>query len=262
MNTKFILSIAGSDPGAGAGIQSDLKTFKNHGVYGLTVITAITSQNSFGVQKSFPLKPEIVSSQMKSVFASFDIKVVKIGMLGNEKIVKTVSSFLDSRKNIKVVLDPVIKSKNGFSLLNAKGIDSLKRDLLKLAYLVTPNFFEARILSGIKITNTDTLERAMKKLHSFGCKNVLVKGGHFDSKLGIDAGTDVLFDGTKFTLFKVPFINNRNTHGIGCTFSSAIASNFAKGVGLTKSISEAKIYIVKKLQKRHNFVKGIGPVEI
>jgi len=258
---KCILTIAGSDSGAGAGIQSDLKTFKNHGLYGLTVITTITAQNLHGVQQSYNLKDHIVGQQLKSVLSDFDFNVVKTGVLPSESTIKVVSSVLSKKAGLKLVVDPVMMSKNNYYFTHDIRMGTMKEYLLKMTYLLTPNIYEAQHISGLNITSPDTLELALKKLHSYGCKNVLIKGGHFDKRIGIEKGTDILYDGKKFRLFKAPFIKTKNTHGIGCTFSAAIASNLALGNNLITSIVNAKKYVVKSLQKNIKVGSGIGPVE-
>lgn len=259
---KTILTIAGSDPGAGAGIQSDLKTFKNHGLYGLTVITTITAQNTQGVTFNHSLRYKMVASQLNSVLSDFKPAVAKIGVLGEAPSIKAISFILKRNKQIRVVYDPVIRSKNNFLFLNELSLSSIKKYLFKILYLITPNLFEAQHISGLNIYNAASLESAMKKIYKMGCKNVLVKGGHFDKRIGIPAGTDILYNGGKFTSFSGPFIKTKNTHGIGCTFSAAIASNLALGHNLKESISNAKKYVIKSLQKKIKVGTGIGPVEI
>lgn len=255
-----MLTIAGSDSGAGAGIQSDLKTFQNYGVYGLTALTAVTAQNTIGVQKSFELPADIVNSQLKSVFEDFDIKTVKTGMLSSSKIIDVVVKNLKSR-NIKIVVDPVILSKNKYPLLNKNGISALTRKLLPLTYIVTPNLYEAEILAGFKITSGDKLMSAAKKIHGYGCKYVLVKGGHFPNWLNLEKGSDILFDGGKHFIIKSAFVKSKNTHGIGCTLSAAIAANTAKGMQIQNAIIDAKLYIIKSLKKSVRIGKGVSPVE-
>ena len=266
---KCVLTIAGSDSGAGAGIQSDLKTFHNHCVYGLTVITAITAQNAMGVQKSFELPVNIIEAQLKSVFDDFKIDVIKIGMLSSEKVVHTVVKYLkqysSSKKGgkggCKIVLDPVILSKNKYALLENEGILLLKKKLLPLTYLVTPNLYEAEKLSGIKIRVYNDVITSAEIIHSFGCRNVLVKGGHFSGKMGMEQGTDILYDGKDFTQFGSEIIKTKNTHGIGCTLSSAIAANLANNKNLNDSIISSKAYILKLLSNEIKIGKGTGPVE-
>lgn len=258
---QFILTIAGSDSSAGAGIQSDLKTFTNHGLYGLSVITAVTAQNTLGVQESYELPPEIIESQLKSLFDDFEIKVIKTGMLSSAKVITVISNFLRFKPKIKLVVDPAITSKNGFPLLNDNGINALNTKLLVLTYLVTPNFYEAETLSGIKIKSTGDLESAAKAILSRGCKNVLIKGGHFPNKFGIPRGTDILYNGKKFSVFKSKFVKSTNTHGIGCVYSASIASNLTLGEPLKRSIVLAKAYVISSLQKSRKIGKGISPVE-
>jgi hydroxymethylpyrimidine/phosphomethylpyrimidine kinase len=258
---SFVLSIAGSDSGAGAGIQSDLKTFHNHGVYGVTVVTAVTAQNTLGVQSSHELPAEIIDAQLKSVFDDFDISAVKTGMLSSGKVIEIIYEHLRKKAKIKLIIDPAILSKNGFPLLNEKGIALMKSKLLPLTYLITPNIYETEILSGIHITSVKELEEAAKELYDHGCRNVLIKGGHLPAEIGIDKGTDILYNGEKFVLFNTKFVKSKNTHGIGCVFSSAIASNLVLGYSLKRSIILAKGYIVKSLERTRNVGKGYGPVE-
>ena len=257
----FVLTVAGSDSGSGAGIQSDLKTFHNHGVYGLTVITAVTAQNTLGVQKAFELPPGIIDAQLKSVFDDYEITVVKTGMLSSSKVIEIVSEYLRNKANIKLIIDPVILSKNGFPLLNEKGIAVLKSKLLPLSYIVTPNIYEAEILAGLKIDSSTDIERAAREIFELGCKHVLIKGGHLPENAGMAKGTDILYNGEKFALFNTKFVKTKNTHGIGCVFSSAIASNIALGNSLKQSIAISKAYIVKSLESSLRIGKGYGPVE-
>lgn len=258
---KCVLTIAGSDSGAGAGIQSDLKTFKSHDVYGVSVITAITAQNTKGVQKSFELEAEIIEAQMKSVFDDFKIAAVKTGMLSSDKVVDVVVKYISRHKKLKLVVDPVILSKNNKPLLNENGIKALREKLLPLAYLVTPNIPEAEILCGVEINSLEKLEIAAVVIYEKGVKNVLIKGGHMKESVGLPKGTDVLFDGRKFFIFNNGFINSSNTHGIGCTLSAAITANLASGCNLIKSIENSKKYINKLLQKSAKIGKGVSPVE-
>lgn len=261
MTKRCVLTIAGSDSGAGAGIQSDLKTFKNHDVYGLSVITAVTAQNTKGVQSSFTLPKKSVHDQLISVFNDFDIKAVKTGMLANERIIELIVEVLSNKKKTKLIVDPVIFSKNNYVMLDKQGINALKKHLLPLTYMLTPNIPEAEFLTGLQIESLDDLETAAVMLHDLGTKNVLIKGGHLKNSIGLPLGTDVLFDGKKFYLFSTNYISTLNTHGIGCTLSAAIVSNLAKGFNLIKSIDMAKLYIVKTLKRTLKIGKGFSPVE-
>ncbi len=256
-----VLTIAGSDSGAGAGIQSDLKTFKNHGLYGVTVITAITAQNTKGVQKTFELPKSIIDEQLKSIFDDFDIRFAKTGMLSSAKVIDIVVKEIRRQKNVKLIIDPVILSKNGKALLDKSGIKALIAKLIPLAYLVTPNIPEAETLTGVIIDTIDDIETAAVILSEMGAKNVLIKGGHMKKSTGLSPGTDILFDGKRFYMFNSQFIKSGTTHGIGCTFSAAITSNLAKGNTLLHSIEESKTYIVKSLSKAVKIGKGTGPVE-
>lgn len=257
---KCILTIAGSDSGAGAGIQSDIKTFLNHGVYGVNVITAITAQNTRGIQSSFELPAKIIKQQIVSVLNDFNVKVIKTGMLSSDKVVNAVA---DSLKNFKgkLIIDPVLLSKNKFSLLNKSGIETMKKELMPTAFLITPNIPEAEILSSVKIKSLDDIEKSAMKLNSYGCKNVLIKGGHLPASIKLPGGTDFLYDGKRFYLYQSRWIESNNTHGIGCTFSAAIASNIAKGLSLNESIIKAKNYIQEKLLMTIKLGKGISPIE-
>jgi hydroxymethylpyrimidine/phosphomethylpyrimidine kinase len=260
-NKKCVLTIAGSDSGAGAGIQSDIKTFKNHGVYGLSVVTAVTAQNTKGVQSSYTMPASSVTAQLKSVFDDFDIKAAKTGMLVSAGSIEVIASAFKKKKNIKLIVDPVILSKNSYTMLDKKGITSLKKSLLKLTYLITPNIPEAEILTGMKIDTIEDLETSAVMLRELGAKNVLIKGGHLKASMGLPLGTDVLFDGKKFFLFSTNYVSTKNTHGIGCTLSAAITANLALGNNLIASIDKAKSYVVRSLKKTSKLGKGFNPVE-
>jgi hydroxymethylpyrimidine/phosphomethylpyrimidine kinase len=259
-NPKFVLTIAGSDSSAGAGIQSDLKTFHNYKVYGLTVITAITAQNTKGVQKAFALPAKIIDAQLKSIFSDFKPDTVKTGMLGSADAVKVIYKNLKG-KNIKIVVDPVMLSKNRFHMLGKEGIELLKNKLLPITFMVTPNLYETEILAGFKINNGSDLNLAAKKIFSYGCEYVLLKGGHFHSKLGIETGNDILYDGKVFKSIRSEYVKSKNTHGIGCTLSAAIAANLAKGKKIENAIIDAKLYIIRSLKKSVKIGKGVSPIE-
>jgi hydroxymethylpyrimidine/phosphomethylpyrimidine kinase len=255
-----VLTIAGSDPSGGAGIQSDLKTFRAHGVYGLSVITSLTSQNTLGVQSSFEIPAPAIRSQLESILADFKIAAVKTGMLSSEKVIRLLAPVV-KRHAFPLIIDPVILSKNGYPLLNRKGIVALKKLLIPVSYLVTPNFCEAEVLADMEIRNRTDIEIALKKIHQLGCKNILLKGGHTPFRVALPKGTDVLYNGKTFTLFAAEFINTRHTHGIGCTLSAAITANIALGKPLKESIKQAKRYVINLLHKGVRIGKGISPVE-
>jgi hydroxymethylpyrimidine/phosphomethylpyrimidine kinase len=257
-----VLTIAGSDSSAGAGIQSDIKTIQNHGLYALTVITSVTAQNTFGVQDCFELPEKIIKKQLESIFNDFNVQVVKTGMLSSGRIVKLVSDYLVHYKNLRVIVDPVILSKNRKPLLDNSGIKILKRYLLPISHVVTPNIHEAEVLSGSEIQNMESLKNAAKKIIDCGVKNVLIKGGHINKRFKINKATDMLYNGRDFKYFTSEYIATKRTHGIGCTFSSALACNIALGYSLNDSTRQAKKYIVRKLKIRLTAGHGHGPVEI
>jgi hydroxymethylpyrimidine/phosphomethylpyrimidine kinase len=260
MSVKFALSIAGSDSSAGAGIQSDLKTFHNHGVYGLTAVTSITAQNTTGVQDTFELPANIIKAQLNSLFDDFNIKAAKTGMLSSAKVIDAVFEELKD-KNIKLIIDPVILSKNGYTLLDDKGVEELKKKLIPVSFLITPNIHELEFISGWKIRTEEDIYIAAKVIYDMGTENVLIKGGHFTKEMGLTLGTDILFDGEYFNYFESEIVNTKNTHGIGCTLSAAITANIASGMNLNNSISDAKKYISESLKKSKKVGRGYGPVE-
>jgi hydroxymethylpyrimidine/phosphomethylpyrimidine kinase len=262
MHKKMVvLTIAGSDPGAGAGIQSDLKTFHNNGVYGVTVITALTSQNTKGIKKAFEVPASIVRSQLEILFEDFPIKTAKTGMLSSHKIIDTICNVLKNKKNLKLIIDPVLYSKNKFPMVDNKGIRSLLNKLVPLSYLITPNISETEILTGIKIRFVEDMELAAKILIDRGAKNVLIKGGHLSPSVGLQKGTDLLLSGGQYSIFPPNYIDTKNTYGIGCTLSAAIAAKLALGKNLETSIIESKNYIQQKLRKTVKLGKGTSPVE-
>jgi hydroxymethylpyrimidine/phosphomethylpyrimidine kinase len=255
-----VLTIAGSDSGGGAGIQSDIKTFRNHGVFGTTVITSITAQNTKGVQSAYEIPARIISEQLSSVLRDFRLRAVKTGMLSGPKVIDEIVRYLRPKK-IKLIVDPVIFSKNSYRLLSASGIKRMRERLFPITYLITPNIPEAEILTGIRIDSIEHLESSAVVLSEMGVKNVLIKGGHLKGSIGLPLGTDVLFDGKKFYLFSTNYVKTSNTHGIGCTLSAAITANLASGKSLVNSIESAKQYVVKALKKTEKIGKGYSPVE-
>ncbi|GAB6161117.1 bifunctional hydroxymethylpyrimidine kinase/phosphomethylpyrimidine kinase [Desulfothermus naphthae] len=238
------LTIAGSDPSSGAGVQVDLKTFWENGVYGLSVITAITSQNSQKVLDVYGLPEDVVSSQLESLFEDFLIDSVKIGMLFSAKIVVAVSNILKKYSVKKIVLDPVIKSSSGYILLQDDGIDALISELIPMVSLITPNIYEASLLSGIKITDENKIFTAAKKIYKLGAKNVLIKGGHLNTK---KQSIDFLYDGNSIYRFSQKRFQNKEVHGTGCIYSSAIAANLAKGHNIIDSVKNAKSFMERVL---------------
>lgn len=249
---KQVLTIAGSDSGGGAGIQADIKAMSANGVFAMSVITAITAQNTEEVTDVFELPPSVIAAQIDAVFDDFEVAAVKTGMLSSTPIVETVAKMLRPQEVINLVVDPVMIAKSGHSLLKPDAIEAVKKLLLPLALLVTPNVHEAQQLSGIKITSLADARRAAKVIHGFGCKQVLIKGGH----LLAERATDLLYDGRFFNVFKGEFIETSHTHGTGCTLASAIAAHLARGSSVVDAVQAAKTYITEAI--RHGLAVGHG----
>lgn len=249
------LTIAGSDSGGGAGIQADLKTFQELGVFGMTAITAITAQNTTGVQGVYPVSLEGIAKQIDAISTDLTPDAVKTGMLFNSDIIKVVSQKVKQYKWSNLVIDPVMIAKGGSLLLQEEAIDALKEYLLPLATVITPNIPEAEVISGIKITNLSERKEAAKIIYDLGAKNVMIKGGHGETKQMID----LLFDGNRFFQFESKRIATKNTHGTGCTFSAAITAELAKGKTIEDSIAVAKNYIQAAIEDDLHIGAGHGP---
>lgn len=248
---KSALAIGGSDPSGGAGIQADLKTFAAFGVYGASVITSITAQNTMGIQGIIDLHARFVALQIDSVFTDFQIDSVKIGMLLNNEIIKNVNAKLKKYNVKKVVLDPVMFTHGDTPLLNPTAKNDLVKKMFPLSLLVTPNIPEARILTGLNIKNYSDIKEAAKRIHKLGAKNVLIKGGHFSGK-----AVDTFFNGENFRFFESKRIPGENIHGTGCTMASAITAELAKGTTLIKAIEKAKSFITSSILHSINLGKG------
>ncbi|MCS7234170.1 MAG: bifunctional hydroxymethylpyrimidine kinase/phosphomethylpyrimidine kinase [Synergistetes bacterium] len=252
------LTVAGSDSSGGAGIQADLKTFAAFNVYGASVITSITAQNTTGVFAVFDIPPEIVGKQFEVVAEDLNIGAVKIGMLSNSEIMIVVAENIKKYRIEKVVLDPVMVAKTGAPLIKDEAIKTLKEVMIPLAYVITPNIPEAEILTGIKISNPMDMKEAAKIIFNMGAKHVLIKGGHL---MGYSKVIDILFDGKASYVFQSDKVETKNTHGTGCTLSSAIAAGLAKGKDVYKAVSDAEKYInlaIKEAPK--NIGHGFGPL--
>ena len=233
------LTIAGSDSGGGAGIQADLKTFEAHGVFGTSVITALTAQNTLGVQGVWPVPPEFVAAQMESVLSDFKVRSVKTGMLYNAETIQTVAKALEGRK-LSLVVDPVMVATSGDSLIQDEALAALKEYLLPLASVITPNVPEAERLSGIEISTREDMEFAARIIGEFYPEAwVLLKGGHLEEE---ELVPDLLFKRDFYWLESLR-IRSRNTHGTGCTLSAAIAANLAKRNAVFSAVKEAKTYV-------------------
>ncbi|MFN3813506.1 MAG: bifunctional hydroxymethylpyrimidine kinase/phosphomethylpyrimidine kinase [Aquificaceae bacterium] len=251
-----VLTIAGSDSSGGAGIQADLKTFTALGVYGMSAITSITAQNTVDVYEVYPIPPHTVYEQIKVVCEDIGVDAAKTGMLFSADIIMSVAKAVRDFKIEKLVVDPVMISKSGARLLKEDAVDALKEELFPLALTLTPNVPEAEHLCGVKIDSLKLVEKACKLIHSFGCRYVLIKGGHMEGEFSVD----VLYDGKSFEYLKGRFVKTKNTHGTGCTFSAAISSYLAKGFDVKLSVKKARDYIQGAIQSSFNIGHGHGPL--
>ena len=251
-----VLTVAGSDSGGGAGIQGDLKTITVLGSYGASAISALTAQNTRGVSSIHPVPPAFLADQIDAVLSDLPIDVVKIGMLFSPENISILADKLTAYGMRMVVLDPVMSAKGGMALIEDEALTVLKKRLIPLCYLLTPNIPEAERLTGLTISDPAGMELAARALHLMGARNVLVKGGHLTEGVV----TDILFDGTGFTRFTAPRVLSRNTHGTGCTLGSAIASFLAQGEPLPSAVLRAKLFITRAIKFAQPMGKGHGPV--
>ena len=251
-----VLIIAGSDSSGGAGIQADIKTVTSLGSYAMTAVTAVTAQNTTGVNSIVSIIPKEIFKQI--VFTCKDIKpdAIKIGMLHSPSVIKAVISALKKIKVSKIVLDPVMVAKGGAKLINNKAIEILKKNLIKRTFLITPNIPEAEVLANIKINNTEQMIKAAHILLKLGAKNVLIKGGHLKSK----NMKDILVNSKTIKIFKNKKFLTKNTHGTGCTLSSAVATFLSCGKLLNKSCELGIKYVNEAIGSNPNFGKGHGPI--
>ncbi len=256
MNIPRALTIAGSDSSGGAGIQADLKTFTALGVYGMSAITSVTVQNTQGVYGVLDVPPQMVYEQIKVVVKDIGVDAVKTGMLHTEAIIKFVAEAIKDFSIDKFVMDTVMYSKSGYPLLEESAQKALIERLIPLATVITPNIPEAERLCNFRINSIEDMERACKTLLSFGCKAVLVKGGHLKDGNNVD----VFYDGVSFEYLQGRFVDTKNTHGTGCTLSSAITAYLAKGFDLKTAVKKAKEYIQGAIENSLNIGKGHGPL--
>ena len=259
MTTPIAVTIAGSDSGGGAGIQADLKTFSALGVYGASVIAALTAQNTKGVTGIHDVPPDFITAQIDAVFSDLDVRAVKIGMLSQPAVIEAVAAGLDRWNAKNVVLDPVMVATSGDRLLNPDAIDVLKRVLIPRALVITPNLPEAAALLDEPLArNEDEMLAQAGRLRDRGARAVLIKGGHGDGAESVD----MLVLASSFTRLATPRVDTRNTHGTGCTLSSAIAAGLAKGLDLVAAAREAKVYVTEAIaaSKRLTVGSGHGPV--
>ena len=251
------LTIAGSDSGGGAGVQADLKTFTALGVYGMSAITSVTVQNTEGVFGVYDLPPEVVYNQIKVVVEDIGVDSAKTGMLSNTEIVLAVARAIRDLRIPNLVVDPVFRSKSGDPLLRDESVEVLVREIFPLALVVTPNVPEAEVICGDRIRKLRDMELCAKKILELGPKAVVIKGGHLETEKAIDLFYE---GGTEFHYFVDDRVKTKNTHGTGCTFSSAICALLARGEDLKTAIRKAKDYVRVAIEKNPGLGRGHGPL--
>ncbi len=247
-----VLTIAGSDSGGGAGIQADLKTFTALRVFGMAAITSVTAQNTVGVTGVHDLPPEFVAEQIDDVARDIGVDAAKTGMLSSAAIVEAVADSVARNSITRLVVDPVMVAKSGDPLLQESARQAMRKRILPLAWLVTPNVPEAEVLAGVRITGPQHIEQAARNIHRLGARYVLLKGGHMEGENAVD----YLYDGQTIQTFSAPRIATRNTHGTGCTYSAAIAAYLARGCAIGEAVQRAKDYLTGAIQ--HSFPLGAG----
>ncbi|MFQ5720740.1 MAG: bifunctional hydroxymethylpyrimidine kinase/phosphomethylpyrimidine kinase [Acidobacteriota bacterium] len=253
--SRTVLAIAGMDPSGGAGIAADLKTIGAYRHNGAAVVTSITVQNTVSIRAVYDLPEELVARQIEAILSDFTVDAVKIGMLGTAGTTERVAAAIRGQDLPNVVLDPVLRSSSGTPLLEKKGLAVLRQKLLPLALVVTPNMAEAAALTGLRVTDLDSMKEAARKLHAMGARHAVVTGGHLGAR-----AIDILFDGARFAIYDSMRIQTSSTHGIGCTFSTAVACQLARGVGAADAVGGAKRDVSRAAQKAPRIGKGAGPL--
>ncbi len=249
-----VLTIAGFDPSAGAGIAADLKTFAAHNCYGFAALTALTVQSTQGVTALLPVEAPVLKDTIHALLAEDSVKAIKIGMLANRANAEVVREILEANPSLPAVLDPVCRSASGFELLDAAGFKVLREHLLNRVTVVTPNLEEAAALTGLKVENVDGMKAAARKLTEMGARAAVVTGGH------LEKAVDVFFDGVEMESFAGDRMKPENIHGAGCTFSSAIAANLALGRQLRDAVMLAKAYVAEAIRKAYSVGAGRFPL--
>lgn len=255
---KTALTIAGSDSSGGAGIQADIKAMSANKVFAMSVITAITAQNTMGVYDILDVTPKMIKEQIKAVFSDITVDAVKIGMVSKIESINAIADSLSDINNLPfVVVDPVMVSTSGCKLLSEDAKDTLIKRLFSIATLITPNLPEAEEILNMKINNVEDMKIAAAKLIDLGCSSVLIKGGHMDENE--EMATDLLYDGKEYTIFSKKRVKSTCTHGTGCTLSSAIAANLANGMNLKESVEKGKEYVTNAIKNATKIGHGKGP---
>jgi hydroxymethylpyrimidine/phosphomethylpyrimidine kinase len=253
-----VLSIAGFDPSSGAGVTADIKTIAAHGCYGVACITALTVQSTAGVRRVQPVEPALVTETLEELAADLEIAAVHIGMLGSEKVVRAVADFLTHRDLENIVVDPILKSSSGASLLDSTGVRLMSEKLLPLAVVVTPNVEEASSLTALPVTNVEQMRAAAAKLHTMGAAAVVITGGHLEK--AIDLLSFTTNRGIEQEIFKSDRQRSTSTHGTGCAFATAVTCHLAQGRGLPEAVLLAKAYVSAAIVHAQPLGRGIGPV--
>lgn len=255
MTIARALTIAGSDSGGGAGIQADLKTFQELHVFGMSAITAVTAQNTLGVTGIYELPPEAVARQIDSVATDLGIDAAKTGMIANIEIMEVIAEKIREHHIRRLVIDPVMIAKSGHALLREDARDALKRLLIPLATVITPNLPEAEVLTGMSLVTMEQRKEAARRLLDLGVQAVVIKGGHTEDEEAID----LFYDGQEFRILSAPRFHTRHTHGTGCTFSAAITAGLAKGASLWEAVKTAKDFITEAIRHPLHLGQGHGP---
>ena len=258
LTPPVVLTIAGFDPGSGAGVTADIKTIAAHGCYGVACITALTVQSTAGVRRVEMVDSGLVAETLAELAADVEVAAVHIGMLGSGKIVRTVADFLAQQKPPNIVLDPILKSSSGAALLDAAGARWLAEKLIPLATVVTPNIDEASALTGLPVTDAEEMRAAARKLHEMGASAVVVTGGHLEKAIDLLSFTGNR--GIEQELFKSARLRSNSTHGTGCAFATSIACHLAMGRGLPEAVLLAKAYVAAAISNAHPLGHGTGPV--
>lgn len=256
-NIKKVLSVATSDSGGGAGLQTDLKTISALNAYATTVFVALTAQNTLGVQGIHELPLSFIGQQFDSVMLDIGADAAKTGMLFTREIVSFVTQKFKEYGVAKLVVDPVMVATSGAVLLKPDAVEAYRNELIPQAFLVTPNRHEAEVLSGVKIKAKSDMEEAARRIYGFGCPYVLVKGGHLSAGLG--RAVDILYDGRNFTEYDAPYVDTKNTHGTGCTLSAALATFLAQDCNVYEAVARGKDFITKAIRYGLNVGQGNGP---
>ena len=249
-----VLSIAGFDPSSGAGIAADLKSFAAHGCYGVTAVTALTIQNTQGVFALYPTEPAVLKDTIAALLADGHVKAIKVGMLGNRANAEVVNEIFESNPALPSVLDPVFRSSSGRDLADVPCQEYVREQLIRRASVITPNLFEASAMTGLRVENQEAMKAAARRLVEMGARAVVVTGGH------LDKAVDVLCDGSGIEVFVGDRVKPENTHGTGCTFSSAIAANLALGRQLRDALVLAKAYVTEAIRKAYSVGPGRIPL--